>query len=55
MIAETIKDFGANHIKPFTKDWDEKQEFPVQVFKALGDLGLMGVLVPECYGGSGLG
>ena len=55
MIAETIKDFGANHIKPFTKDWDEKQEFPIQVFKALGDLGLMGVLVPHRYGGSGLG
>lgn len=55
MIADTIKDFGTYHIKPFMKDWDEKQEFPVQVFKALGDLGLMGVMVPECYGGSGLG
>ena len=54
MIAETIRDFGAQHIKPFMMDWDHTQEFPIHVFKALGDLGLMGVLVPEEYGGSGL-
>jgi alkylation response protein AidB-like acyl-CoA dehydrogenase len=54
MIAETIKDFGAQHIKPFMMDWDDTQEFPVHVFKALGALGLMGVLVPEEFGGSGL-
>lgn len=54
MIAETIKDFGAQHIKPFMMDWDNTQEFPVHVFKALGELGLMGVLVPEEFGGSGL-
>jgi alkylation response protein AidB-like acyl-CoA dehydrogenase len=35
-------------------EWDEKQEFPVHVFKELGKLGMMGVLVPEKYGGSGL-
>ena len=55
MIAETIRDFGAQHIKPFMRDWDDTQEFPVHVFKALGELGLMGVLVPEEFGGSGLG
>jgi len=54
MIAETIRDFGAQHIKPYMMDWDQTQEFPVHVFKALGELGLMGVLVPEEYGGSGL-
>ena len=54
MIAETVRDFGAQHIKPYMMDWDNSQEFPVHVFKALGDLGLMGVLVPEEYGGSGL-
>ena len=54
MIAETIRDFGAQHIKPYMMDWDHTQEFPVHVFKALGELGLMGVLVPEEYGGSGL-
>ena len=55
MIAETIRDFGAQHIKPDMMKWDESQEFPVHVFKALGELGLMGVLVPEEFGGSGLG
>ena len=55
MIAETVRDFGAQHIKPFMRDWDDTQEFPVHVFKALGELGLMGVLVPEEFGGSGLG
>ena len=54
MITETIRDFGAQHIKPYMMDWDHTQEFPVHVFKALGELGLMGVLVPEEYGGSGL-
>ena len=54
MIAETVRDFGAQHIKPHMMDWDNNQEFPVHVFKALGELGLMGVLVPEEFGGSGL-
>ena len=54
MIAETVRDFGAQHIKPYMMDWDDNQEFPVHVFKALGELGLMGVLVPEEFGGSGL-
>ena len=34
--------------------WDESQEFPVQIFKEMGKLGMMGVLVPEEYGGAGL-
>ena len=54
MIAETVRDFGAQHIKPYMMDWDDNQGFPVHVFKALGELGLMGVLVPEEFGGSGL-
>ena len=54
MIAETVRDFCAQHIKPYMMDWDDNQEFPVHVFKALGKLGLMGILVPEEYGGSGL-
>jgi len=55
MIRQTVKDFAEKHIKPNFMEWDESQEFPVHVFKALGELGLMGVLVPEEYGGSGLG
>jgi alkylation response protein AidB-like acyl-CoA dehydrogenase len=55
MIAGMIKDFGEKHIKPKMMEWDESQEFPVEVFKKLGELGLMGVLVPTQYGGSGFG
>ncbi len=55
MITEMIRDFGAKHIKPYMMDWDESQEFPVDVFKKLGELGLMGVLVPPEYGGAGFG
>lgn len=54
MIAATIRDFGEKHIKPKMMEWDESQKFPVEVFKKLGDLGLMGVLVPQEYGGAGL-
>jgi len=53
MIADMIKKFGEDHIRPKMMDWDESQEFPVEVFKKLGELGLMGVLVPQEYGGSG--
>jgi len=55
MIADMIKDFGAREMTPFIREWDESQEFPVQLFKKLGSLGLMGVLVPHEYGGSGFG
>lgn len=54
MIAETVKDFCAQHITPNIMEWDESQTFPVEVFRKLGELGLMGVLVPEEYGGAGL-
>jgi len=54
-IAEMIRDFGNKHIRPHMMEWDEQQIFPIEVFKKLGELGLMGVLVPEAYGGSGLG
>lgn len=55
MIAQMIRDFGAREIKPKMMEWDESQEFPVELFRKLGTLGLMGVLVPEQYGGSGFG
>jgi len=53
MIADMIKKFGDDNIRPKMMEWDESQEFPVEVFKKLGELGLMGVLVPQEYGGSG--
>lgn len=55
LIAQTIRDFGDKHIRPSLMEWDEAQTFPVPVFKKLGELGLMGVLVPAEYGGSGFG
>ena len=55
MIAQMVRDFGAREIKPFMMDWDESQEFPIEMFKKMGSLGLMGVLVPEQYGGAGFG
>ena len=54
-VAQTARDFARQYIKPNVMLWDESQEFPLSVFKELGKLGLMGVLVPEAYGGSGLG
>ena len=54
-VAQTAKDFAQQHIKPYLMEWDESQEFPIHVFKELGNLGMMGVLVPEQYGGTGLG
>jgi len=50
-----IRDFGNKEIKPNMMEWDESQEFPIEVFKKMGKLGLMGVLVPEEYGGAGFG
>ena len=55
MIAEMVKKFADTNIRPHFMEWDETQHFPVEVFKKLGDLGLMGVLVPQEYGGSGFG
>jgi alkylation response protein AidB-like acyl-CoA dehydrogenase len=55
MISDMVRDFGDKHIRPKLMEWDESQEFPREVFSKLGDLGLMGVLVPTEYGGSGFG
>ncbi|QNE40767.1 acyl-CoA dehydrogenase [Hymenobacter sp. NBH84] len=55
LIAQIVRDFGATYIKPHMMRWDESQEFPIDVFHQLGELGLMGVLVPQQYGGSGFG
>ncbi len=55
MIQQMVRDFCEKEIRPNVMIWDESQEFPREVFRKLGDLGLMGVLVPEQYGGSGFG
>src|SRR4249919_1536844 len=54
-IKETARNFAAQYIRPHVMQWDEAQEFPTHIFHEMGELGLMGVLVPQEYGGSGLG
>ncbi len=54
LIAQTVRDFADKHIRPKMMEWDESQVFPVEVFKKMGELGLMGVLIPTQYGGAGL-
>ena len=53
-VAATARDFANQYIRPRVMEWDESQQFPLEIFKQLGELGLMGVLVPEEYGGAGL-
>lgn len=55
MIAQSIRDFAEKNIRPYIMEWDEAQIFPIPLFKKLGEMGFMGVLVPEELGGSGLG
>ena len=55
LIRKMVRDFAERNIRPHVMEWDEAQHFPVELFKELGGLGLMGVLVPETYGGSGFG
>jgi alkylation response protein AidB-like acyl-CoA dehydrogenase len=55
MIAQMVRDFGEKEIRPKIMEWDESQHFPIELFRKMGELGLMGVLVPEEYGGSGFG
>ena len=54
-VAASAREFANQHIKPYLMIWDESQEFPMQVFKEMGKMGFMGVLVPEEYSGAGLG
>lgn len=54
MIAQMVRDFAEKEIRPNVMKWDESQEFPRDLFRKAGELGLMGVLVPQEYGGSGL-
>ena len=54
-VAQTARDFARRQILPHVMEWDESQVFPADVFRQMGQLGLMGVLIPEQYGGAGLG
>jgi len=54
MIAGMARDFAEKFIRPHVMQWDESQEFPVELFHKMGEYGLMGILVPEQYGGAGM-
>ena len=55
LIKESARDFAETYIRPHVMEWDEKQEFPVDLFQQMGQYGFLGVLVPEKYNGAGLG
>ncbi len=55
MVRQMVREFAHKNIRPHVMEWDEEQRFPIETFKAMGQLGIMGVLVPEAYGGAGLG
>lgn len=55
IIQQSARDFANQYIRPYLMEWDEKQFFPVETMRKLGEHGFMGILVPEHYGGSGLG
>ena len=54
-IEESAQQFAEQRIRPYFMEWDEEQYFPIECMKGLGEQGFLGVLVPEEYGGSGLG
>ena len=55
LVAESVRDFANQYIKPNVMDWDESQFFPKELFKKAGEFGFMGIFVPESLGGSSLG
>lgn len=55
LIKETARDFAEANIRPYFMEWDETQHFPKDLFHKMGEFGFMGVVVPEEYGGTGLG
>jgi alkylation response protein AidB-like acyl-CoA dehydrogenase len=55
LISKSAKDFSKKYILPNVMKWDESQHFPLDLFKVAGEFGFMGILIPEEYGGAGLG
>ncbi len=55
LIRDTIRDFAQSKIKPNVMEWDEAQKFPIEILRELGELGFMGIIFPEEFGGAGLG
>ncbi len=55
MIAQMVRDFAEKEIRPYLNNWDRDEEFPIETMKKMGELGLLGIYIPEEYGGSGFG
>ena len=55
MIAQMVRDFAEKEIRPYLNHWDHDEEFPIETMKKMGELGLLGIYIPEEYGGSGFG
>jgi alkylation response protein AidB-like acyl-CoA dehydrogenase len=55
MISNSAKDFAEQYIRPHIMKWDESQYFPREILEKAGEMGFMGIFIPEEYGGSGLG
>jgi len=55
MIAQMVRDFAEKEIRPHMNKWDDEEYFPVETMKKMGELGLLGIYIPEQYGGSGFG
>jgi alkylation response protein AidB-like acyl-CoA dehydrogenase len=55
LIEQSARDFAEAHIRPYVMEWDEAQYFPMDMFHWMGEYGFLGLLVPEIYGGAGLG
>lgn len=53
MIAQMVRDFAEKEILPYRNKWDNEEYFPVEAMKKMGELGLLGIYIPEEYGGSG--
>lgn len=55
LVAESTRNFARKEILPHVMEWDEQQWFPFELFQKMGEMGLMGMIIPEEYGGAGLG
>jgi alkylation response protein AidB-like acyl-CoA dehydrogenase len=53
MIAQMVRDFAEKEIRPFMRKWDDEEFFPIDTMKKLGEMGLLGIFIPEEYGGAG--
>src|SRR5690606_16129243 len=52
MLLKMVRDFAQNEIAPIAAEYDETGEFPLETIKKMGEMGLMGIEVPEAYGGA---